>query len=91
MLLFCAKSIVKESRKFELARLKKKKNILAVWRLSGSVLSQCFLVPLGVFFVMKILEDERYDVITAYKLAVLEILRNLFVLACIACPRYPYI
>jgi len=25
MLLFCAKSIVKESRKFELARLKKKK------------------------------------------------------------------
>ena len=38
MLLFCAKTIVKESRKFELARLKKKKkkkkkkkeNILAV-------------------------------------------------------------
>ena len=30
MLLFCAKTIVKESRKFELARLKKKKkNILA--------------------------------------------------------------
>jgi len=27
----------------------------------------------------------------AYKLAVLEILRNLFVLAYIACPRYPYI
>ena len=61
MLLFCAKTIVKESRKFELARLKmkkkkkkkkkkekKKKNTLAVWRLSGSVLSRCFLVPLGV-------------------------------------------
>jgi len=39
MLLFCAKTIVKESREFELARLKKKKrrkrrrkkNILAVW------------------------------------------------------------
>jgi len=37
MLLFCAKTIVKESRKFELARLKKKKeerrkkNILAIW------------------------------------------------------------
>jgi len=35
MLLFCAKAIVKESHKFELARLKKKKkekkkNILAV-------------------------------------------------------------
>jgi len=58
MLLFCAKTIVKESRKFELARLKKK-NILAVWGLSGSVLSRCFLVPLGVFFVMKTLEDER--------------------------------
>jgi len=27
----------------------------------------------------------------AYKLAVLEILRNLFVLAYIACTRYPYI
>ena len=52
----------------ELARLKKnieknkemkKKNILAVWRLSGSVLSKCFLVSLGVLFVMKTLEDER--------------------------------
>jgi len=48
MLLFCVKTIVKESRKFELAHLKKKKkkkerkNILAVWRLSGSVLSRCF-------------------------------------------------
>jgi len=37
MLLFCAKTIVKESRKFEVAHLKKKKrkknkkNILAVW------------------------------------------------------------
>jgi len=27
----------------------------------------------------------------AYKLAVLEILRNFVVLAYIACPRYPYI
>jgi len=57
MLLFCAKTIVKESRKFELARLKKK--VLAVWRLSGSILLRCFLVPLGVLFVMKTLEDER--------------------------------
>jgi len=60
---------------------------LAVWRLSGLVLSRCFLAPLGVFFVMKTLEKEQYGVITAYKLAVLEILRNLFVLAYIACPR----
>jgi len=92
MQLFCAKTIVKESRKFELARLKKKKKKmkkkkkkkekhLAVWWLSGSVLSRCFLAPLDVFFVMKTLEDERSGVITAYKLAVLEILRNLFVLA----------
>jgi len=40
---------------------------------------------------MKTLEDERQGVIMAYKLAVLEILENLFVLAYIACPRYPYI
>jgi len=54
----CAKTIVKESCKFELARLKKKKkNILAVCRLSGSVLSRCILAPLGVLF-MKTLEDE---------------------------------
>ena len=32
MLLFCAKSIVKESHKFDLARLK---SILAIWRPSG--------------------------------------------------------
>jgi len=57
-MLFCAKTIAKESRKFELARLKKK-NILADWRLSGSVLLRCLLAPLGVLFVMKILENER--------------------------------
>ena len=33
-------------------------HILAIWRLSGSVLSRCFLAPLGVLFVMKTLEDE---------------------------------
>ena len=42
MLLFCVKTIVKESHKFELTHLKKKK-----------------ILSLGVFFVMKILEDER--------------------------------
>ena len=30
----------------------RKKNFLAIWRLSGLVLS-CFLVPLGVLFIMK--------------------------------------
>jgi len=60
MLLFYVKAIVKESRKFELAHLKKKtkKKILAVWRLFGSVLSRCFLALLGVLFIMKALEDE---------------------------------
>ena len=54
MMLFCAKTIVKESHNFELAHLKKKKeNILAVWRLSGLVLSQFFFAILGVLFVMK--------------------------------------
>jgi len=40
MLLFCAKTIVKESRKFELAHLKKKKNEKHFGSLatSGSVL-----------------------------------------------------
>ena len=67
MLLFCAKTIVKASRKFELARLKKKKKkkkkkkekhfgrLATFW--FGTF--ACFLAPLGVFFVMKTLEDER--------------------------------
>jgi len=59
MLLFCEKT---ESCKFELACVKKKKEKhfkLAVWRLSGSLLLQCILAPLGVLFVMKTLEDEH--------------------------------
>jgi len=47
-------TIVKESRKFELAHLKKKKK-----KKKKSVLSRCFLAPLGVLFVMKTLEGER--------------------------------
>jgi len=52
MLLFCVKSIVKESRKFEERK--------TFWPSgdSGSVLSQCLLAPLGMFFVMKTLENE---------------------------------
>ena len=97
MLLFRAKTSARGWRSIELARLKKeerrrrKKNNLAVLLLFGWVLSRCFLAPLGVLLVMKTLEDEQYVVLKAYKLAVLEILRNLFVLAYIACPRYPYI
>ena len=63
MLLFCAKTIVKESRKFELARLKKKKKkkekhfgrLATFWFGAFAML----LAPLGVFFVMKTLEDKR--------------------------------
>ena len=36
-----------------------RKTFWAVWRLSGSVLSRCFLAPIGVFFVMKTLENEQ--------------------------------
>ena len=97
MLLFCAKNIVKESRKFELARLKKKKkeerkkNISPILRVPGLVLSRCFLAPLGVLLVMKTLDNEWYVVIKAYQLTVLEILRIFFVLSYSACLRYPYI
>jgi len=38
MLLFCVKTVMKESRNFELAHLKKKN--MALWRLCGLVLSQ---------------------------------------------------
>ena len=63
MLLFCAKTIVKESRKFELARLKKKKKkkekhfgrLMTFWFGTFAML----LAPLGVFFVLKTHEDER--------------------------------
>jgi len=62
MLLFCAKTILKESHKFELARLKEKKkkekHFLAVWQLSILVHLRCFLAPLDVLLLMKTLQDE---------------------------------
>jgi len=63
---------VKESRKFELAGLKKKKKEkhfghLATFWFGAFVM---LLVPLGVFFVMK---HSKMCVIKTYKLAVLEI------------------
>jgi len=68
---------VRGSRNVELARLKKeerrKKNILTVWPLSGSVLSRCFIAPLGVLLAVRTLEDGWYVVINAYKLTVFEI------------------
>ena len=54
---------MKESRKFELARLKKiegeEEERKTFWPSGDFLVSQCFLAPLGVFFVMKTLEDER--------------------------------
>ena len=62
MLLFCAKNIVKESRKFELARLKKKKKkekhfgcLVTFWFGTFTMLFSAT----SMFFVMKILENER--------------------------------
>ena len=56
---------MRESAKFELARLKKEEEdedeeerIFAVWRLFGAVLSRWFFTTLGVFFARKTLEDE---------------------------------
>jgi len=65
MLLFCAKTIVKESRRFELARLKKKKKKKKKEKHFGCLVTFWFgtfailLAPLGAFFAMKTLEDER--------------------------------
>jgi len=102
MLLFCVKTIMKEPHNFELAHLKKKKrkkkkkkkdNILAVRRLSGSVLFQCYFMPLGnaILFIMKTLKDEWYIVIKAYKFTYFEILRDFLALSYIPCPNYLYI
>ena len=49
-------------------------DILAIWQLSGLVLSWCFFIPLGVLFIMKTLEDEEYVIIKAYRFTVFEIL-----------------
>jgi len=67
MLLFCVKTIVKESRKYELARLKKKKKrkkkkkekhfgcLVTFWFGTFAMLFSAT----GVLFVMKAFEDER--------------------------------
>ena len=65
MLLFCAKTIVKESRKFELARLKKKKKKKKKEKHFGRLVTFWFgtftmlFSATSMFFVMKILENER--------------------------------
>ena len=76
MLLFCVKTVMKESRNFELAHLKKKN--MALWRLCGLVLSRCFFAPVSMLFVMKTLEDGWHIVIKAYKFTVFAILSEFF-------------
>ena len=64
MLLFCVKTIVKESHKSELEEEEEQQQqqqqqhfgrLVTFWFGTFAML----LVPLGVFFVMKTLEDER--------------------------------
>jgi len=55
-----------------IACLKKKKKATFLF----GTFVMLFLAPLSVLFIIKTLEDERYVVTTAYKLAVFEILRD---------------
>ena len=48
-----------------------------VWRVSFTVLLQCFFGPVGVLFVMETLKDEWYIVIKAYKSTIFEISRGI--------------
>jgi len=72
MMLFCVKSIVKESHNFELTCLKKKnkdkEEIILMTFCFGTFMS------LGVLFIIKTVKDEWYIVIEAYKFPVFEIL-----------------
>jgi len=67
MLLFCAKTILKESCNFELPRLKKEKHfgLLATFWFNT-------FTPLDMLFVMKSVKDEQYVVIKACKFTVFE-------------------
>ena len=49
--------LMKVSHSFELARQKKEEKHFAHFASSDLALSQCFLLPLGVFLVMKTLKD----------------------------------
>ena len=48
----------KKKKKKKKEEEEEEEEILAAWWLSGSVLSRCFLAPLGVFIIMKTLEEE---------------------------------
>ena len=96
MLLFCTKTIVKESRKFELGRLKKKeKKKKKTKKNNFGRLATFWFGTFAMLFsatgcVVRHENSRRWTVrlITAYKLAVLEILRNLYILRVHAIPTY---
>ena len=79
---FCVKTVVKESGSFELARL------VTFW--CGSF-AMAFVATLGVFLDKKTLERSMVSCHKAYTLTVFEILKDVFVLAYIVCPLFPYI
>ena len=80
ILLFCAKTVKIDSRNIELACLKKdvENRFWPLGDFHGSILLWCFISPLGVLLVTKILEDE------ACKLPYLRFW-EIFVLSCILC------
>jgi len=79
MLLFCAKTVMKEPHKFltspseEGEDRRKTFQILASFQFNTL---RCFFVPQDMLLVMKTLEDEWYVNIKAYKFTVFEILRD---------------
>jgi len=79
MLLFCAKTIVKESCNFELARLKKKKKEgKTIWQ-SGKFWVGTFAMLIGATRCVvgrEALENQWYVVIKTYKFTVFEILQD---------------
>ena len=81
------KTIVKESRRFELAHLKKKKEA----RKKKNVLTDflvryfcnAFFEPVGVLFIIKTLKNEWY-VVKANKFTAFEILRFFIIIYCVS-------
>ena len=98
MLLLCVETIVKESRNFELARLKKKKEKerkkkekhfghLATFWFGTFVMLFCTTRRVVGYEAL----EKEYIVIKAYKFTTLEVLWDFFALSYIALPCYPYV
>ena len=76
-MLFCAKTIVKESQ-FWTSPSEEERKTLTSW-LSGNsqyFYDRCFFALVGMLFFMKALKHEWYVVIKAYKFTIYEILRD---------------